>query len=233
MVTAAPADPVPPAYANSARCDGSVSWVARPFRVRTSRAYAARVGPGDFDTLLAAARRNEGRSREELYRRFAPGVAAYVRRQGLDDPAGTTNDVFVRVLTHLDTFDGDARSFRSWLFVIAHSLVVDERRRKRRLDAYAGATGILRETVAGDVEEEAVEALSGSDVDRLLAGLSADQRDVLLLRVVADLPVERVADILGKQPGAIRALQHRALATLRRQLGGTLPAELVTNGAGA
>lgn len=184
-----------------------------------------------FDALLTAAQRDEGRAREELYRLFAPGVAAYLRRQGHDDVAGATNDVFVRVLTHLASFDGDARGFRSWLFVIAHSLVVDERRRRRRIDTHEDAAAAPPDTPAGDVEEQAVAALRQSEIDRLLSGLSTDQRDVLLLRVVADLPVDRVAEILGKQPGAVRALQHRALATLRRRLGGALPAELITNGA--
>jgi DNA-directed RNA polymerase specialized sigma24 family protein len=52
----------------------------------------------------------------------------------------------------------------------------------------------------------------------LLTGLTPDQRDVLVLRIFGELPLEQVAAILGKRQGAVKALQHRALATLRRTL---------------
>jgi RNA polymerase sigma-70 factor (ECF subfamily) len=70
----------------------------------------------------------------------------------------------------------------------------------------------------GNTEVDAIAALSGDRVNELLASLSPDQRDVLLLRVIADLSIEDVAAALGKRQGAIKALQHRALASLRRQL---------------
>ena len=54
----------------------------------------------------------------------------------------------------------------------------------------------------------------------LLAGLTEEQREVLSLRVVADLTVEQVAEVVGRSAGAVKALQRRALATLRRQIEG-------------
>ena len=56
-------------------------------------------------------------------------------------------------------------------------------------------------------------------VRALLAGLAPDQRDVVLLRIVADLSIEDTAAALGKRPGAVKALQHRAMAALRTRLG--------------
>lgn len=55
-------------------------------------------------------------------------------------------------------------------------------------------------------------------IDGLLCRLSGDQRAVILLRIVEDLPINLVAETLGKRPTAVKALQHRALATLRRLL---------------
>ena len=52
----------------------------------------------------------------------------------------------------------------------------------------------------------------------MLAELTPDQRDVLLLRIVADLSIEQVADVMQRHPGTIKALQHRGLASLRRRL---------------
>jgi RNA polymerase sigma-70 factor (ECF subfamily) len=72
---------------------------------------------------------------------------------------------------------------------------------------------------AGDVEAEAIGNMGREWVDSLIAALPGPQRDVLALRVVADLPLADVAVILGKRTGAVKALQHRALARLRRALG--------------
>ena len=59
----------------------------------------------------------------------------------------------------------------------------------------------------------------GDDAARaLLDGLPEDQRNVMVLRIVADLTVEQVAQVLGKRPGAVKALQRRALDSLRRKL---------------
>ena len=74
---------------------------------------------------------------------------------------------------------------------------------------------------SGDAERSALDRVGATWVDEALATLAPDQRDVLLLRVVADLTVEQVADALGKRPGAVKALQRRGVAALRR----TLPAE--------
>jgi len=62
-------------------------------------------------------------------------------------------------------------------------------------------------------------ARTEDDLRALLADLPPDQRDVLLLRVVADLSIEDTAAALGKRPGAVKSLQHRAMASLRRTLG--------------
>ena len=59
-------------------------------------------------------------------------------------------------------------------------------------------------------------AIGDRRVDELLQTLSPDQREVLLMRVVADLTLEQTAAALGKRVGAVKALQHRALASLRR-----------------
>ena len=68
----------------------------------------------------------------------------------------------------------------------------------------------------GDAEADAVDALTEQHIALVLASLPADQRDVVTLRVMADLSVEQVASMLGKRPGAVKSLQHRAVANLRR-----------------
>jgi RNA polymerase sigma-70 factor (ECF subfamily) len=138
-------------------------------------------------------------------------VTGYARAQGVRDPADLTSDVFVAVLTRLADFAGDERSFRSWVFTIAYRRIADQRRASGR-----AARGPAPVAPAPSAEEVTLERLGAERVEELLAALTPDQRHVLALRVIADLSLEQVADIVGKPVGAVKALQHRALASLRR-----------------
>ena len=76
----------------------------------------------------------------------------------------------------------------------------------------------LRQYSGGDVEVDALTLIGTRSVHEVCAGLPDTQRDVLLLRILADLTVEQVADVLGKTVPAVKALQRRALATLRSEI---------------
>jgi RNA polymerase sigma factor (sigma-70 family) len=133
------------------------------------------------------------------------------------DVESLANEVLAQVHRNLHSFTGDAPAFRSWVFTIAHHRMVDDRRANGRRPTIADVE-IQESTVIGNAEDDALDVLGDSRLREMLDGLSADQRDVLLLRIVADLSLEDVAIALGKRRGAIKSLQHRALATLRRQL---------------
>jgi len=176
------------------------------------------LGPA-FDSVLAAAQAGVGWARTRVYEELAPAVAGYIRAQGVADPSDATSDVFVTVLTRLPSFAGDERQFRSWVFTIAYRRVVDEWRGRARQDALLRAQSPPAPP-APPAEDVALTRLGGERVAELLDTLTPDQRHVLALRVVADLSLEQVAELLGKPVGAVKALQHRALATLRRNLAG-------------
>jgi RNA polymerase sigma factor (sigma-70 family) len=171
-----------------------------------------------FDDVLAAARANAPWAFERIYEQFAPAVAGYLRLRGAPDPEGTTNEVLLGVFRGLPRFEGDAAGFRSWVFTIAHHRLVDERRRaSSRVETTEWVQG-LHETAGGDVELEAVTDLDDVWVRELLEHLTEEQRNVILLRVLADLSIDEVAEIMGKRPGAVKMLQRRGLAALRRLL---------------
>lgn len=172
---------------------------------------------GDLATVVAEAVRGSVPAFERIYRELSPAVASYLRWNGIQDVESLTNEVMAQVHRNLGRFTGDAAAFRSWVFTIAHHRMVDERRAVARRPVTADAE-ISEAAAVGDAEADALDALSDSQLVELLERLSPDQRDVLLLRVVADLSLEDVAVALGKRRGAIKSLQHRALATLRRHL---------------
>ncbi len=179
-------------------------------------------GPDEaFATVLTAAQAGGEWAYERLYRELAPAVAGYLRVQGAADPDDLTSEVFERAFTNLGRFEGGETQFRSWVFTIAHHRLTDERRRAGRRPVRAdGDVSDLPagDVPAGNVEDEAVRRLATDRVRRVCEGLVPDQRDVLLLRMLACLTVEEIAQALGKSPGAVKALQRRGLAAIRRQM---------------
>jgi RNA polymerase sigma-70 factor (ECF subfamily) len=174
-----------------------------------------------FATLLTAAQAGGEWAYERLYRSLAPAVAGYLRVQGADDPDDLTSEVFERAFRNLGRFSGGEAQFRSWVFTIAHHRLTDERRRvgRRPVRTDGDVSDLPAGSVpTGNVEDEAARRLATERVRRLCEGLAPDQRDVLLLRMLAALTVDEIAESLGKTPGAVKALQRRGLAAIRRQM---------------
>ena len=175
----------------------------------------ARVGE-EFPSLLTAAQSGGSWAFERLYHAFAPSVVGYLRMQGAADPEDLTNEVFLNVFTAMGSFSGDEAQFRSWVFTIAHHRIVDERRRIGRRPQMTTDDAPEQAEPGGDAEDEVLRRLSVERVRRLCDRLAPDQRDVLLLRMLSAMTVEQTAEALGKSPTAVKALQHRAVATIRR-----------------
>ena len=173
----------------------------------------------DFSLVLADAQAGESWALQQLFAELGPGVVGYFRTQGVRDADEFANEVFLRAFRLLGDFTGPEAAFRSWVFTIAHNLLVDDRRRNGRAPQLV-ELGAVAEIHGGDAEADGMRALSEHDIRQLLSRLSPDQRDVIVLRVVVDLSIDDVARTLGKRVGAVKALHRRALAALRRELSG-------------
>ncbi len=187
-----------------------------PSRARTTT--VRRRHQPEMAGLVAEARQGSVDAFDDLYRALAGQVSSYLRWHRASDPDGLTNDVFAQVHRNLPAFEGDEHGFRSWIFTIAHHRMIDDRRRVNRQPQVQGDVGVEEHMGRGDVEADALAVLAHDRVRDLVAVLSPDQRDVVLLRIIADMSVEEVARMLGKREGAVKALQYRALASLRRHL---------------
>ena len=128
-------------------------------------------------------------------------------------------ETFVNVVRAIDGFEGDETAFRAWVFAIARNRATDEMRRAIRHPIVPASIEELDDRGArGDVETEAMEGLVTDRIGRLLDRLTPDQRDVLLLRILGDLTIEQVAIAVGRKPGAVKMLQARGVAAIRREI---------------
>jgi len=176
---------------------------------------------GTFPTVLAAAQAGSEWAWEAIYLDLAGAVRGYLRAHGAVEPDDLVGEVFLQLARNIGTFEGEESGFRSWVFTVAHHRLVDERRsRGRRPLDLIDDSALEAAAPTGDVEHDAVERLSAEEAKGLLEHLSSDQRDVLLLRILGGLTVDEVAAAIGKRPGAVKALQRRALASLQRMVVG-------------
>lgn len=173
------------------------------------------LGP-NFETILEAARLGIDWAWVAIYRELAPAVSGYLRARGAAEPDDLAGEVFLHLVRDLPKFEGTEPAFRSWVFTIAHHRLIDDRRRRGR--RREEVTAEKPDSVGGDVEEEALHNLRHEALATIIKRLSSDQADVLLLRILGGLTVEEVATVLGKRPGAVKALQRRGLAAIRREI---------------
>lgn len=170
-----------------------------------------------FASTLARAQRGDSAAFDELVRWLERPLLGFIRARGARDADDVANEVLVRVFRRIDGFSGNAAQFRAWVFHITRNQIIDAyRRAQRRGHVELTSTGELPDD--GDVDAMAGDTEQGERIEAMLSGLSPEQREVLLLRVVAGLSVDETAAAIGKRAGAVRALQHRALSALRKEL---------------
>jgi RNA polymerase sigma factor (sigma-70 family) len=173
----------------------------------------------DFAAVLRGARSGDDWAWRALYAEFAPALLGYLRARRADHPDDLLGEVMLQIVRDLVGFDGNRSDFRAWAFTIAYHRLLDERRRATRKSAEPMPPPELeRVGPLGDTEEDALRNLSAERVGRILAKLSPDQQNVILLRVLGELSTEQVAEIVGKTPGAVKALQHRGFEAIRTDL---------------
>ena len=165
--------------------------------------------------LLTRVRAREPAALAELYDRFAPAIHAYLYRRLGERPLAEdlTADVFVAALGALAQGRFASVSVQAWLYRLAHNRLVDHYRRTQRapllpLDESAPAPDDVPETARRREQQAWVRAA--------LQTLTTEQQEIITLRFGEGLTAPAIAAALGKTEHAIRALQHRALAALRR-----------------
>lgn len=175
--------------------------------------------PDEFDRTLAAARAGHGSALGELFHDLYPRILRYLKAFEPSEAEDLASETWLDVSTVLSRFEGDERGLRALAFTIARRRLIDlQRRLSRHPQVPIDHERIADEGWTGDVEEEAMTALSTDRALERVATLPPDQAEVVLLRVLGGLPTADVAQILAKRPGTVRVLQHRALRRLATDL---------------
>jgi RNA polymerase sigma-70 factor (ECF subfamily) len=177
------------------------------------------VDRADEQRLLIAAQRGDADAFAALYRENVQTIYRYVAHRVNDHRLAEdlTGDVFIRALESMSSYRDQGKPFIAWLYRIAHARVIDH---YRRVSRRPGESDIEDESLAVEADMDA--AMLRRQAARVLraaiAELTDDQQQVVILRFIEGYRIETVAEMMGKQPNAVKALQFRALRSLASRL---------------
>jgi len=176
------------------------------------------IGEG-FPAVLAAAQRGDEGAFTVLWRDGNPALLRYLKVVAPGSAEDVTAETWVTVVRGLDRFRGGEDAWRAWLFTTARRRAADEgRRRSRRPESPAAEVGDGHWPDAADPAEQVLENLATRAAIAAVASLPPLQADVIMLRVVAGLDTEAVAQLVGRSPGAVRVAVHRGLRRLAQMM---------------
>ncbi|CAN5688827.1 sigma-70 family RNA polymerase sigma factor [soil metagenome] len=172
--------------------------------------------PTDDDARVVALAKLDPAAFAQLYRRYVDGVFRYcVHRLGTREQAeDATSQIFLKALAALPSHRPGG-SFRGWLFTIAHNVITDTYRARR---THWPLTDALEQPDhEPSPEEQAIGSIERDEVRAMLLTLPIDQRRIMELRL-AGLTGNEIAEALGKNLGAVKMAQSRAIARLKQSM---------------
>jgi RNA polymerase sigma-70 factor, ECF subfamily len=169
------------------------------------------------EDLVRRVRTKDPRAFDELYERYSPRVFGYLFQRlngNAEEAEDLTADVFTRVYQKIDAFQPHGAPLSAWVFRIAHNRLIDAvRRRPRQVQvALEDAPEIISGPVFGGVNQE----VALDEIKAGLARLTPEQRQVIELRFLEGRSLAETAAIAGRNEDAVKKLQARGLASLRR-----------------
>ena len=169
--------------------------------------------------LVERAQGGDRAALEELYLLHFDRIYSYLHMSvgNRHDAEDLTTQTFVKMLESIGRFRWQAAPFSAWLFRIAHNLAMDHFRASRRWQPEEEVPE-PQDSAEHSAEDEALQAIGRRSMLAMIEDLSPDQQQVLTLKFVFNFGNAEVATILGKTEGAIKSLQHRALASLQKHV---------------
>jgi RNA polymerase sigma-70 factor (ECF subfamily) len=178
----------------------------------------------DEQSLIRRAQQHDEMALTQIYEENFDRIYRYIVLKIGDrtEAEDMTQQVFLNVLKSISSYKIKGMPFTSWLYRIAHNQVVDFLRKKSRRNLVPLDESIP--SMAADPESAAVQRIEIEELTVAARKLTPAQQEVVSLRFAAELSLAEVARVMGKSEGAVKALQHSAIVTLRRVLSpGALP----------
>lgn len=171
------------------------------------------------DALIRRAQALDPGALAELYDRHFDGIYRYlytrVRHQA--DAEDLTEQVFLKMVDSIQRYRPRGVAFSSWLYRIAHNLLVDRYRRSGR-EAVELSADLSDGRPHADPAAMAQNSEERRRLMRAIERLTPEQQQVITMRFIDNLEVEEIARLTHRRIGAIHSMQHRALASLYRFL---------------
>ncbi|MBC7231745.1 MAG: sigma-70 family RNA polymerase sigma factor [Chloroflexi bacterium] len=169
--------------------------------------------------LLKRAREYDQAAIAEIYDRYSVRIYNYIYHRLGNAPLAEdlTATVFLRMLEAIRSSKAWQTSFSGWLYRIAHNLVVDHFRAGRQDDVPLDEWPVASHEHPADVAER---SLTQQRLRAAISQLTEEQSLVITLKFLEGMSNAEIAQLMGKSEGAIKSLQFRALAALRRIIGG-------------
>jgi len=180
---------------------------------------AQRESTAHVRALVDRAQKGDRAALEELYLTYFDRIYGYlhVTVGNRHDAEDLTTQTFLKMLESIGRFRWQSAPFSAWLFRIAHNLSMDHFRARRRWQPEEEVPE-PHDSEEPSAELEAMQSIGRQSMLELIDTLSHEQQQVLTLKFVFNFANADVAKILDKTEGAIKSLQHRALASLQKQL---------------
>lgn len=198
----------------------ATSGSTQPSATRSGRSAGRGTGKTEEEFLLERALSLDPKALATLYDRHAPKLQHYLyRRLGDPDVADDlTGQVFLQMIQAIRDEKAWRTSFSGWLYRIAHNLMVDHLRKRSRIEPVSLDDAPPLCSNRGDPVAITDRTLAGERLVAAMEHLTDDQAQVLVLRFEQGMSIAETASAMDRSQGAIKALQHRAVVSLRRLL---------------
>ncbi|HEU0129433.1 MAG TPA: ECF subfamily RNA polymerase sigma factor, BldN family [Mycobacteriales bacterium] len=193
--------------------------------VQAAADEAVAAASADVVALVARAQQGDAEAFGSLYDRYVDVVYRYVyyrvSSQALTEDM--VSETFLRALRRITSFTWQGRDFGAWLVTIARNLIADHYKSSRYKVEVATADMLDADRATDGPEDSVLDAMTNVTLLEAVKMLGPEQQECVVLRFLQGFSVSETALAMGKTDGAIKALQYRAVQSLKK----LLPAELV------
>ena len=171
----------------------------------------------EIEAFVVTSQQGDSDAFAKIYDLFVDRIYRYVYyRVGATDAEDLTELIFLKTLENIRQYRPGTNTFSSWLFRIAHNVVIDHYRAHDQSDELS--ENVKDERPAAQIQQRADNAITHEVLTEAMKQLKDDYRQIIILKYLNEFSNDEICEIMGRSHAALRILQFRALKTLRRIL---------------